>query len=78
MTYISIRGFKKGRTFWIPSRLARDCTKAIGIMKQKIRKKSAMVVSSLLIESSTYGIARLSQNTSLGSGAHSVNHIVGL
>lgn len=59
------------------SMFARDCTNAIGIMKKKVRKKNATAIISLLIVSETYGIARFSQQTSRGSGAHSVNHVVG-
>nr|GMC77161.1 hypothetical protein Iba_chr03eCG8030 [Ipomoea batatas] len=69
--------FRKGKTFSIPSMLARDCTKAMGIMKKKVRKKNAMPTTSFLIASETYGIARLSQYTSRGSGAHSVSQMVG-
>lgn len=70
-------GFRKGNAFSIPSMFASDCTKAIGIMKKKVRKKNATATISLLIESETYGIAKLAQYTSRGSGAQSVNHIVG-
>ena len=77
-THLSIIGFKKGSTFTISSRFAKDWTIAIGIMKKKVRKKKATVTISLLTESSTKGIARLAQKTSRGSGAHSVNHTVGL
>ena len=70
-------GFRKGNAFSIPSMFASDCTNAMGIMKKKVRKKKATAIISLLIVSETYGIAKLSQNTSRGSGAHSVNHIVG-
>ena len=56
---------------------ARDCTNAMGIMKKKARKKNATAITSLLSVSETNGIARLSQYTSRGSGAHPVNHIVG-
>jgi hypothetical protein len=56
---------------------ARDCTNAMGIMKKKVRKKNATAITSLLSVSETNGIARLSQYTSRGSGAHPVNHIVG-
>lgn len=70
-------GLRKGAVFSIPEMLARDCTNAMGIMKQKVRKKNATLQISLLIASETYGIGRLRQYTSRGSGAHSVNHIVG-
>lgn len=53
--------FKKGKTFSIPSMFASDWTKAIGIMKKKVRKKSETAIINLLIESSTNGIARLDQ-----------------
>lgn len=70
-------GFRKGTAFSMPSMLARDCTNAIGIMKKKVREKNATPIISFLIASETYGIARLSQYISRGSGAHSVNHMVG-
>lgn len=76
-THNSIMGSKKGTAFSIPSIFARDCTNAMGIMKKKVRKKKATAMMSLRILSETYGIARLSQYISRGSGAHSVNHIVG-
>ena len=57
--------------------LARDWTNAIGIIKKKIRKNRPTAISNLRIVSSKYGIARLSQKTSRGSGAQSVNQIVG-
>lgn len=76
-TYDSITGSKKGTAFSIPSIFARDCTNAMGIMKKKVRKKKATATISLLTESETYGIDRLSQHMSQGSGAHSVNHSVG-
>lgn len=61
----------------MPSMLASDCTNAMGIMKKNVRKKKATATISLLIVSETYGIAMLSQYTSRGSGAHSVNQMVG-
>jgi hypothetical protein len=61
----------------MPSRLARDCTIAMGIMKKKVKKKNATAITSLLTERETYGMARFGQYTSRGSGAHSVNQIVG-
>lgn len=70
-------GFRNGAAFSIPSRLAKDCTIAIGIMKKKVRKKNATPIISLLTESETYGIARFGQYTSRGSAAQSVNQIVG-
>jgi len=70
-------GFRKGAFFSIPSMLARACTDAIGIMKKKVRKKNATPIISLLTESDMYGMAKFSQYTSRGSGAHSVNHKVG-
>ena len=76
-TYISIKGLRKGAAFSMPSMLANDWTKAMGIMKKNVRKKKATAIISLLIVSETYGIAMLSQYTSRGSGAHSVNHTVG-
>lgn len=57
--------------------LARDCTNVIGIMKKNVRKKNATATMSLRIVRKTKGIARFSQYTSRGSGAHSVSHIVG-
>lgn len=60
-TYHSITGRKNGMTFSIPSILARDCTNAIGIMKKKVRKKSATAIRNLLIVSSTKGMERLDQ-----------------
>lgn len=60
-TYDSIIGVRKGKTFSMPSMLARDCTNAIGIMKKNVRKNIAAAISSLFTASSTYGIARLSQ-----------------
>lgn len=68
---------KKGATFSMPSMVARDCTNAIGMMKKKVRKKNATLIANLLIVKETYGTARFGQNTSRGSGAHSVNHSVG-
>lgn len=56
---------------------ASDCTKAIGMMKKKVRKKKATAIRSFRIVNETYGIARFFQYTSRGSGAHSVNHRVG-
>lgn len=76
-TYTSIIGFKNFALFSIPSMLARPWTDATGIMKKKVRKKKATAIMSLLTVNETYGIARLSQYTSRGSGAHSVNHKVG-
>lgn len=76
-THNSIMGFRKGTAFSMPSIFARDCTNAIGITKKKVRKKKATPLMSLLIASETYGIDRLSQYISRGSGALSVNHIVG-
>ena len=76
-TYISTRGLKNGAYFSIPSMLASVCTKAIGIMKKKVRKKNATVIISLRTLRWTYGIAKFGQYTSRGSGAHSVNQIVG-
>lgn len=77
-TYFSIIGFKKGRTFSIASMLARDWTSAIGIIKKKVRKNKATAMSNLRMLRSKYGMARFSQKTSRGSGAHSVSQIVGL
>lgn len=77
-TYFSIRGLKKGMTLSMPSMFANDCTKAIGIMKKKVRKNNATAMINLRIVSSKKGIARLGQYTSRGSGAHSVSQIVGL
>jgi len=68
---------RNGAAFSMPSILASDCTNAMGIMKKNVRKKKATPITSLLIERETYGIAMLSQYMSRGSGAHSVNHIVG-
>lgn len=76
-THRSIMTFKKGATFSIPSMVARVCTNAIGMMKKKVRKKKATLIANLLIVKETYGTARFAQNTSRGSGAHSVNHSVG-
>lgn len=76
-TYTSIKVLRKGAAFSMPSMLASDCTNAMGIMKKNVMKKKATATISLLIVSDTYGIAMLSQYTSRGSGAHSVNHIVG-
>ena len=52
-THLSIIGFKKGSTFSISSRLAKDWTIAIGTMKKKVRKKKETAIISLLTESST-------------------------
>lgn len=52
-THVSIKDFRKGNAFSIPSILARDCTNAIGIMKKKVRKKNATATISLLIDSET-------------------------
>jgi hypothetical protein len=41
--------------------LAKDWTKAIGIIKKKVRKNKETVVSNLLRFRSKYGIARFSQ-----------------
>lgn len=76
-TYTSIIAFKNGAFFLSPSILARDWTNVIGIMKKNVRKKKATPIMSFLIVSETYGIARFSQYTSRGSGAHSVSHKVG-
>lgn len=57
--------------------LASDCTMAIGTMKKNVRKKNATDIISLRTLRWTYGIARLGQYTSRGSGAQSVNQIVG-
>lgn len=77
ITHCSTMGFRNGAAFSSPSRLANDCTIAMGIMKKKVRKKNATPIISLLTVSETYGIARFGQYTSRGSGAHSVNQIVG-
>jgi hypothetical protein len=61
----------------MPSIVARDCTKVMGIMKKKVKKKNATATISLLTVRETYGIAKFFQNTSRGSGAHSVNQRVG-
>ena len=61
ITYTSIRGFRNGAAFSIPSRFARDCTNVMGIMKKKVRKKNATPIISLLTVSETYGIARFFQ-----------------
>lgn len=49
--YTSISGFKNGTAFSMPSMLASVCTKAIGIMKKKVRKKKATAITSLRIVS---------------------------
>lgn len=77
-SHLSIIGFRKGSIRSMSSKFAIDWTIAIGIMKKKVRKKSATAMISLRTESSTKGIARLGQKTSRGSGAHSVSHNVGL
>ncbi|KAL4580475.1 hypothetical protein LXL04_016669 [Taraxacum kok-saghyz] len=56
---------------------ASDWTNAMGIMKKKVREKKATAIRSFRTVMETYGIARFCQNTSRGSGAHSVNHRVG-
>lgn len=47
--YISMRGFKNGTAFSMPSMLASVCTNAIGIMKKNVRKKKATAITSLLM-----------------------------
>lgn len=76
-THSSIMTFKNGATFSIPSMVARDCTKAIGMMKKKVRKKKAICITNLFTVKETYGIARFGQYISRGSGAHSVSQSVG-
>lgn len=46
---ILVIGLRKGATHSIPSTLARDCTKAMGIMEKKVRKKNATAIISFLI-----------------------------
>lgn len=75
--YMSTSGFSHGAAFWIPSRLARVWTNAMGIIKKKVRKKNATAVINLLTVRETYGIGKFRQYTSRGSGAHSVNQSVG-
>lgn len=76
--YFSIRGLKKGTTLSIPSIFAKDCTKAIGIIKKKVRKNNATAMINRRTVREKNGIERLGQYTSRGSGAHSVSQIVGL
>lgn len=76
-THFSIMNLRNGSDFSIPSMLASDWTNVIGIMKKKVRKKNATATISLLMVSERYGIARLFQYTSRGSGAQSVSHMVG-
>lgn len=61
MTYFLISGFKKGKTFSMPSMLAMLWTIDIGTIKKNTRKNRAAAMMNLRTVSLTYGMARLSQ-----------------
>lgn len=76
VAYWSMRGLRKWKFLSNESKLAKDWTKVIGIMKKDAMKKMRNPTSSRREFSSMYGIDRLSQQTSRASGAQSVNQHV--